>query len=93
MRYTVMPSNAGHFSVYHHSPCSILNALCRPLDLWHPPRIREVVAEDTRGAEAEILRSILWPLYLQDCLRFIFSTFFSGKKNLTIQTKKKEMEK
>jgi hypothetical protein len=51
-----------------------------------------VVAEDTRGAEAEILRSILWPLYLQDCLRFIFSTFFSGKKKRTIQTEKNEME-
>jgi hypothetical protein len=73
-------------------PVPFLNALCRPLDLWQPPRIREVVAEDTRGAEAEILRSILWPLYLQDCLRLIFSTFFSGKKKLTIQTKKKEME-
>ena len=87
-----MRPNAGHFSVYHHSPCSILNAPCRPLDLWQPPRIREVVAEDTRGAEAEILRSILWPLYLQDCLRFIFLAFFLGRKRSRSRQKKKEME-
>ncbi len=69
-------------------PVPFLNAQCRPLDLWHPPQIREVVAEDTRRAEAEILRSILWPLYLQDCLRFIFSAFFLWEEKAQDSDKK-----